>query len=359
MALATHLATITSADELTWMHAAAYGLFVCVILAILALDLGVFHRKAHIVSMREAVGWTIVWISVGLAFNVGVYFLYEHQVLGLGQAVPVLGSPGELRTVGGAEAAKTFFAAYLLEKSLSMDNVFVIAVIFASLGIPRQFQHRVLFWGILGALVLRGAMIGLGTVLITKFSWIVYVFGGVLILTGIKMALVRTETTDPAASVVIRMLRRVLPLTDRVEGQRFFVTIDGKRFATPLLAALALIEVTDLIFAVDSIPAVFSLTADPFVVLTSNIMALLGLRALYFCLASMITTFRYLKPALIVVLLFAGVKMCLVHTQLKIPMDVSVIVVLGVLVIGVGASLLMDRLQAIRVSSGAEAGDNV
>lgn len=327
------------------MHALAYSAFIGVVLALLALDLGVFHRKAHEVSMREAVGWTAVWVGCGLAFNVAVYFLYERHVLGLGQDVPVLGSPGETRLVAGAEAAKTFLAAYLLEKSLSMDNVFVIAVIFASLGIPSRYQHRVLFWGIVGALVMRGVMIALGAALIARFSWIVYVFGGVLILTALKMALIRESATDPAASATIRLMKRLIPLTDRFDGQRFLTRIDGRLFATPLLAALLLVEVTDLIFAVDSVPAVFALTADPFIVFTSNVMAILGLRSLYFCLASLITKFRYLKPALIGVLMFAGVKMCLVHTPLKVPMDVSLFVVLGVLGVGVGASLIADRLR--------------
>jgi len=339
-----HTLALVDSSDLGWAHALAYGVFLVVVLGMLALDLGVFHRTAHTVAMREALLWSAIWIGCGLAFNVAVYFLYEHHVLGLGQGVPVLGSPGETRLVSGGEAAKTFLAAYLLEKSLSMDNVFVIAVIFASLGIPSVYQHRVLFWGIVGALVMRGVMIALGAALITRFSWIVYVFGGVLILTALKMALIRETATDPSASAAIRVLKRFVPLTDRFDGQRFFTRIDGRRFATPLLAALVLIEVTDLIFAVDSVPAVFSLTADPFIVFTSNVMAILGLRSLYFCLASLITKFRYLKPALIVVLMFAGVKMCLVHTPLKIPMDVSLYVVLGVLGIGAASSLIADRM---------------
>ncbi|HBS28358.1 MAG TPA: hypothetical protein DEB06_02655 [Phycisphaerales bacterium] len=334
----------------------AFSAFVSVVLVLLALDLGVFHRHAHTVSMKEALGWTALWICLALVFNVGLYFLYEHHVLGLGQGVPVLGSPGETRLVQGAEAAKTFFAAYVLEKSLSMDNIFVIAVVFTSLGIPSQFQHRVLFWGIVGALVMRGAMIVAGTALINHVSWIVYVFGGVLILTAIKMALIRESAQDPAASRVIGAMKRLIPLTDRFEGQKFFTRIDGKRFATPLFAALVLVEFTDLVFAIDSIPAVFSITADPFIVFTSNVMAILGLRSLYFCLASMITKFRYLKPALIVVLAFAGVKMCLVHTPLKVPMDVSLFVILGVLGLGVASSLIADRVWAASPEPEGEGG---
>ena len=326
-----------------WMPNArmiAYGVFLAVVLVMLALDLGVFHRHAHVVSMREALAWTGVWVGVSLVFNVGVYFLYENRVFDLGLRVPILGSPGETTSYTGWEAAKLFFTGYVVEKSLSMDNVFVIAVIFASLGIPARFQHRVLFWGILGALVMRGLMIFIGAGLIERFSWIIYVFGGFLILTAIKMALVRSDEKDPSASVVVRLTKRLMPVSDRLDGQKFFTRIDAKRFATPLFVALVLVEFTDLIFAVDSIPAIFAITADPFIVFTSNIMAILGLRAMYFALASLIDKFRFLKPSLILVLFFVGVKMCLVKTDLKIPTDISLYVVLAILVTGVVASLL-------------------
>lgn len=330
-------------DGAGWMPSAkliAYGGFLAVVLVMLALDLGVFHRHAHVVSMREALAWTGVWIGVSLLFNVGVYFLYENHVFDLGLRVPILGSPGETTSYTGWEASKLFFTGYVVEKSLSMDNVFVIAVIFASLGIPARFQHRVLFWGILGALVMRGVMIFIGVGLIERFSWIIYVFGGFLILTAIKMALVNTEDKDPSASAVVRLTKRLMPVTDRLDGQRFFTRIDGKRFATPLFVALVLVEFTDLIFAVDSIPAIFAITADPFIVFTSNIMAILGLRAMYFALASLIDKFRFLKPSLILVLFFVGVKMCLVKTDLKIPTDIALYVVLAILATGVVASLL-------------------
>lgn len=319
----------------------AYAGFIAIILIILLLDLGVFHRKAHVVTAREAIRWTAVWVSCALLFNVAVYFLYENHIFGLGLNVPVLGRPGETMTVSGWEAAKLYLTGYLIEESLSMDNVFVIAVILGSLGIPAMYQHRVLFWGIMGAVVMRGLMIFIGVTLIAHFAWISYVFGAILILTAIKMATMGEGETDPSKSIVFRAIKRVMPVTNEFEGQRFFKTINGVRHATPLLVALILVEFTDLIFAVDSIPAIFAITADPFIVFTSNIFAILGLRSLYFCLAAMIRHFRYVKPALIVVLLFIGVKMCLVHTPYKIPTDISVWVVLGMLAVGVTASLLL------------------
>lgn len=331
------LAVVQDPAGLKWI---AYAGFIALIVVFLALDLGVFHRHAHTVSMREALGWTTVWIGVALAFNVGVYFLYHHHVFGLGLGVPVLGSPGETQVYTGLEAAKVFLTGYVVEKSLAMDNVFVIAVIFSTLGIPGKYQHRVLFWGILGAIVMRGLMIYIGAGLVERFSWIIYVFGGFLILTAIKMALIRGHT-DPSGSAVVRLVRRFVPMTDQLDGQRFVTRIDGRRVATPLLLALVLVEFTDLIFAIDSIPAIFAITADPFIVFTSNILAILGLRSLYFCLAAMIDKFRFLKPALIAVLLFIGVKMCLIKTAWKIPTDLSVYIVLGMLAAGVAVSLLV------------------
>lgn len=333
----------------------AYAGFLALIAVFLALDLGVFHRHAHVVSFKEAAVWTTVWITCALLFNVGVYFLYTHHVFDLGLDVPVLGRPGVTETLDGARAAKLFFTGYVIEKSLSLDNVFVIAVVFASLGIPREYQHRVLFWGILGAIVFRAIMIFVGAALVARFAWISYLFGAILIGTAIKMALVRSDAHDPSTSVVVRLFKKFFPLSDRVDGQRFFTHENGKRFATPLLLALVLVEFTDVLFAIDSIPAIFAITADPFLVLTSNIFAILGLRALYFCLAAAITSFRYLKPALVVVLLFVGVKMMLVHTAWKIPTDVSLGVILGTLAVGVAASLLLRRDEKAAESGARDA----
>jgi len=335
------------------LHSIAHGAFLAFVAIMLALDLGILHRKAHEVRFREAAIWTGVVVAVALLFNVLVYFLYENHWLDLGLNVPVLGSPDETRTMGGAEAARTFFAAYILEQSLSMDNVFVMAVIFSSLGIPGKYQHRVLFWGILGALIMRGGMIAVGTALIERVAWIVYVFGGVLIITAIKMAFTHTETVDPSSSRVVRVMSKFLPITHEFDGQKFFTRINARLFGTPLLVALLMIEFTDLIFAIDSIPAVFSITADPFIVFTSNVMAILGLRSLYFCLSSIIQKLKYLKPALVVVLLFAGVKMCLVHTPFKVPTDVSVGVIIGVLAVGAAASLISMRREKGAVDGAA------
>jgi tellurite resistance protein TerC len=320
-----------------------YTGFIAIVLVLLALDLGVFHRKAHAPSMKESVAWTAFWVALALVFGVGVYFLYNGHVMGLGNAVPVVGSPGETTTLDGFEATKLYITAYLVEKSLSMDNVFVIAMIFTSLAIPTMYQHRVLFWGIVGALIMRGLMIGVGAAVVAKFSWIVYVFGALLIFSAIKMALAKEEQHDFHNSRVVRLISRIIPISRDLEGQRLISHIGGRWHGTPLFVALIIVEVTDLMFAVDSIPAVFAITGDPFIVFTSNIMAILGLRSLYFCLASAMTQFKYLKTALIAVLLFVGVKMCLVHTPFKIPAEISLAVVLGLLISGIAASLLTAR----------------
>jgi len=319
-----------------WFYAAFIGL----VFLILALDLGVFHRKAHVVSMREALGWTSVWATCAVLFSAFVYFAYDRHWLGLGTEVPVLGRPGETEVVPGLIAAKQYLTGYIVELSLSVDNIFVIALIFRYFAVPEKYQHRVLFWGILGALMMRGAMIGIGAALIARFSWIIYVFGGFLILTAAKMALVRNEGIDPDRNPIVRLVRRFVPLTQEYDGQRFFTRIDGRHYATPLLLTLVLVEFTDLIFAVDSIPAIFAITADPFIVLTSNVFAILGLRSMYFCLSGLINKFRYLKVSLIAILFFVGVKMCLVHTPFKLDTTASLLVILGLLGAGIIASIL-------------------
>jgi len=317
-----------------------YGVFTAIIIALLTLDLMVFHRKAHAVKFREAITWTCVWITVAVLFTIPLYFMYQNHFFDLGTRVPVLGSAGEFEQVSGAKAVGQYFTGYVIELSLSMDNLFVMAVIFGSLRVPRENQHRVLFWGILGAIIMRGLMIIIGVALIAKFSWIIYVFGGLLIFTAIKMAFTKEDGDNESIGPLRRLMGKLLPLTDKFDGQKFFIRIDGKKFATPLFVALITIEFTDLIFAVDSIPAIFAITADPFIVFTSNITAILGLRSLYSCLSSMLNTFRFLKPALIVVLLFIGIKMCLIHTPIKIPNEAALGIVLGILATGVLASLL-------------------
>jgi len=291
------------------------------VLAMLALDLGVFHRKAHVVSLKESFTWTGVWIALALVFNAGIWHYY------------------------GSQKALEFFTGYLIEKSLSVDNVFVFALLFSYFAVPPVYQHKVLFWGILGALVMRAIMIVLGAALITKFSWIIYVFGGFLILTGIKMIVKREEEIHPERNPVVRWFKKIMPVTPDYRGDKFFVRENGIRMATPLFVVLLLVEISDLIFAVDSIPAIFAVTTDPFIVYTSNVFAILGLRSLYFALASVMDKFHYLKIGLGVVLTFVGVKMILAHTAWKI----DTLVALGVIVLILTTSMVMSLLRPKKV----------
>ncbi len=291
--------------------------FIVFVLAMLALDLGVFHRKAHVVSIKESLIWTAVWVVLALVFNAGVW----HYA--------------------GAQKALEFFTGYLIEKSLSVDNIFVFALLFSYFAVPLKFQHRLLFWGILGALVMRAVMIGAGVALITKFAWIIYVFGAFLILTGIKMIVKREEEIHPERNPVVKWFKKLMPVTPDYRGDKFFVRENGIRMATPLFVVLLLVEFTDLIFAVDSIPAIFAVTTDPFIVYTSNVFAILGLRSLYFALAGVMDKFHYLKVGLGVVLTFVGVKMLLAHTAWKIDTLVS----LGVIVLILTAAVVMSLLR--------------
>ena len=295
------------------------------VLAMLALDLGVFHRKAHVVSVREALTWTGVWIGLALVFNACVYFVLGH------------------------EPALQFLTGYLIEKSLSMDNVFVFYLIFTCFAVPAMYQHRVLFWGILGALIMRAILIACGITLLNKFHWIIYIFGGFLIITGIKMALSKETEIHPEKNPVLKLSRKYLPVTTDYEGQKFFVRIKGVVHATPLFVVLLLVETTDVVFAVDSIPAIIAITRDPFLVYTSNIFAILGLRTLYFALAGMVKLFHYLHYGFAVVLAFVGVKM-LISEAYKIPILISLSVIIGVLTISVLASLMKARRDGIDLS---------
>jgi tellurite resistance protein TerC len=353
----------TTGDLKTW----AYVAFVAIILVFLALDLGVFHRTAHEVSMKEAAVWSLVWLTCGLIFALFVYFAYEHHWLGLGLDTPrynpeVRSNPaapliirGE---VSGAAASREYITGYFLEKSLAMDNIFVIALIFGYLAIPAKYQHRVLFWGILGALMMRGVMILAGAALVARYDWILIIFGLLLVGTSIKMAVIRAES-HPDRNPVVRLVKRLLPVSDGFDGQRFITRIDGRRHLTPLFIALVMVEISDLVFAIDSIPAIFAITPDPFIVFTSNVFAILGLRALYFCLAALIARFRYLKPALILILAFVGSKLLLLSVppylndaagvigvsipeirSVKIDTSVSLVAVLATLVLAVIASAL-------------------
>jgi tellurite resistance protein TerC len=311
-------------DAPIWLWV-AFNVFV---LAMLALDLGVFHRKAHAVSGREALIWSVVWISLSLVFNAVIYFYWDRLI--------------PESTYTNREAALAFLTGYLIEKSLSVDNIFVFILIFSFFAVPAAYQHRVLFWGILGALVMRGTLIAIGAALLEQFHWIIYVFGAFLIFTGIRMALSHAENVEPDKNPVVKFFRRFMPVTENFEKDQFFVRRAGRLMATPLFLILLVVESTDLVFAVDSIPAIFAVTRDPFIVYTSNVFAILGLRALYFLLANVMDKFQYLKFGLSAVLVFIGVKMVIVDFY-KIPVGVSLGVVAGILTISIVASLWKAR----------------
>lgn len=306
--------------------------FIVLVLFLLALDLGVLQRRPHVISAKEALGWTGFWIVLALAFNGVLYVAYEQHWFGLGQG----------DHTDGRKAAIQFLTAYLVEKSLSLDNIFVIAMIFGYLRVPDEYQHRVLFWGILGALVMRGTMIGAGLALMHRLTWMIYVFGGLLLLTAFKMLISRQEEVEPEKNLFVRIMRRLFPVTDGYREHHFLVREAGRWAVTPLGLAVVLVETTDVMFAVDSIPAVFAVTDDPFIVFTSNVFAILGLRSLYFALAAIMHKFTYLKASLVFLLVFIGIKMLISHHH-TIPPGVSLVMIGGILLIGVLASLLVPR----------------
>ena len=308
--------------------------FIAFILGMLTLDLGVLNRGARVISARKALFWSGFCVLLALGFNVVVYFLYQYHWLGIGLEIG--------HRLGGREAALQFLTGWLIEQSLSLDNIFVIAMIFAYFNVPRAYQHRTLFWGIMGALVMRGVMIGAGVALIQRFAWIIYVFGALLILTALKMLLTKEEQVAPERNPLVRAARRLYPVSPHFEGEHFFTRLNGRRAITPLFLVLLVVESTDVMFAIDSIPAVFAITSDPFIVFTSNVFAILNLRSLYFALAEMLARFRFLKPCLVVVLAFVGVKMLVSHL-LPIPTWLSLGIVGVVLAGGVLASWLWPR----------------
>jgi tellurite resistance protein TerC len=293
-------------------------LFNIFVLAMVGLDLGVFHRKAHEVKIKEAVAWSTVWIALALLFNVGIYFWR------------------------GPEQAQAFLTGYLIEKSLSVDNIFVFLLIFSYFHVDSIYQHKVLFWGILGALIMRGVFIAAGVTLIQQFHWVIYIFGAFLVLTGIKMALQKHKEIHPEKNPILKLFRRFLPTTDHYVRGKFFVKLNGRILATPLFAVLLVVETTDLIFATDSIPAILAITPDSFIVYTSNVFAILGLRALYFALAGAMRLFQYLHFGLSSILVFIGIKMLLADIY-KIPIFIALSVVAGILTISVAASVLGFR----------------
>jgi tellurite resistance protein TerC len=314
---------VTSDNLFLWV------IFNVFVLGILALDLLVLHRKAHAVSLREALAWSCVWISLALLFAVGVYFFR------------------------GGEKALEFLTGYVIEWSLSVDNLFVFLVIFSYFAVPPIYQHRVLFWGILGALVLRAVFIATGTALLTNFHWMIYVFGGFLIFTGIKLLFAGEEKIEPEKNPAVRLVRRFMNVTPDYHGQQFFIRKGRRLWATPLFLVLIVVETTDVIFGVDSIPAIFAITLDPFIVYTSNVFAILGLRALFFLLAGVMDMFRFLKIGLSFVLCFVGIKMVIVDFY-KIPIGISLGVVAGILGISILASIFVRPKRVGVPASGSD-----
>ncbi|MEO7083747.1 MAG: TerC family protein [Gemmatimonadaceae bacterium] len=295
--------------------------FIGFVLAMLSLDLGVFHRTPHVVRPKEATIWTAVWVALALVFAGGLYWFYGHQT------------------------SLTFLTGYVIEESLSVDNIFVMVLIFEYFRVPKICQHRVLFYGILGALVMRGLFIGIGAALIASFHWILYIFGALLVFTGVRMAIKGDDEFNGDENPIVKAMRRLLPLSKDFHGKHFFIVENGRRVATPLLLVLVLVEVTDLIFAIDSIPATFGVTTDPFLVFTSNIFAILGLRSLYFLLAAVVERFYLLKYALAVILSFVGVKMLGAH-WFEIDITLSLAIIVGVLAVAVVASLIWPQKRA-------------
>ncbi len=317
--------------------------FIVLIFAFLALDLGVFHRKNQEISTKDALLWTLFWIVMAMSFSGFVYFAYTEAWIANPEAL------------SGEEAVILYVTGYLIEKSLSLDNIFVIALIFSYFMVPRQYQHRVLFWGILGALFFRGLMIGVGAVLIQRFEWMIYVFGGLLMYSAYKMWRSDDSDINPNRNPFLRVIGKYYPVLRQFKGERFFVRLPIKNrkvwAVTPLFIALVVVETTDIVFAVDSIPAIFAITKDPFIVFTSNIFAILGLRSLYFVLASLLEKFRYLKYSLIFILFFVGVKI-LVSDLYHLPAVISLGVIVVVLAVGVAFSLIISAREARKQDPG-------
>jgi tellurite resistance protein TerC len=297
-------------------HLWGWILFNLFVLLMLGLDLGLFHRTAHVVRVREALAWSAVWIALATIFGVGLYFTHDSK------------------------SCLDFFAGYLIEKSLSIDNLFVFLLIFHYFQVPGTYQHKILFWGILGALVMRAIFIAAGIALLHQFSWTIYIFGGFLIYTGIKLFFEKDKKIEPEKNRVLRLFRRMMPTKSEYHEDHFFVRENGRLFATPLFVVLIVVETTDVIFAVDSIPAILAITDDAFIVYTSNVFAILGLRSLYFALAGLMQLFHYLHYGLAIILIFVGGKMLLAHSEYKVPTVVTLIVVAGVLGLSVLISVL-------------------
>ena len=323
--------------EYWWFYAA----FLALVLVLLSLDLGVFHRRAHVVSFKEAATWTVVWIGLALAFLGGFYLFMLNR---LPHDARLAALPGFDPRAAAYRAALEFLAGYVVEYSLSVDNIFVFVVVLTYFGVPTRLQHRVLFFGILGALIFRAIFIGLGALLL-RFEWVLILFGVFLVYTGFKMMFTEDKEVDPDSNVIIRQFRRLVPVTSEMHGNKFFLKIDSKLHATPLFVALLFLEMTDIVFAVDSVPAIFALTREPLVVFTSNIFAILGLRNLYFLLRGAIDKFHMLKYGLGIVLIFVGAKMTILNKLYggHFPITLSLAIIVGVIGISVVLSLMFPK----------------
>jgi tellurite resistance protein TerC len=323
-----------------WWFYAGFTLFV---LLLLALDLGVFHRQAHEVSFKEAATWSVVWITLAMLFNVGLYFYADWK---FAQDPRLLAIPNFNADAASWRVALEFLTGYIVEKSLSVDNIFVFVMVFSYFAIPAKYQHRVLFYGIIGALIFRAIFIALGAQLM-QYHFVIYIFGAFLIVTGIKMMFAPDKEVDPERNFLIRLFKRFVPVTHELRGQKFFIKENKRIFATPLFIALLFLELTDIIFAVDSVPAIFALTNEPLIVFTSNIFAILGLRAMYFMLAGAVDKFHLLKYGLSVVLVFVGLKMVWLNDWFdgKFPISWSLGIILGVIAIAVFTSLMFPKKE--------------
>jgi tellurite resistance protein TerC len=318
-----------------------YLIFLGVVAALLAIDLGVFHREAHEVSFKEATTWSVVWVALAMLFNVGFYF---YALQSFPNNPRLSATPGFDADAAAWRVALEFLTGYIVEKSLAVDNIFVFVVVFAYFAIPAKYQHRVLFYGIVGALVFRAIFIAMGSVLM-QYHWVVVLFGVFLILTGVKMLFAPEKGIEPDRNPIIRLFKRIVPVTSQLHGQKFFVRLDRRLFATPLFVSLLFLELSDIIFAVDSVPAIFAITAEPLIVFTSNIFAILGLRAMYFMLAGAVDRFHLLKIGLAFVLVFVGLKMVWLNEMFggKFPITWSLGIILGILFTSIAASLAFPK----------------
>lgn len=316
----------------------AWGIFLLIVVALLAMDLGVFNKTKHEISTSEALKMTGVWIGCALLFSILIYFAYQNDWLSLRSSSP----DATIHSGNGFDAWLQYLTGYLIEKALSLDNIFVMAMLFSYFKIPGKYQHEVLFWGILGALVFRGVMIVLGATLVNRFAWVMYIFGALLVISALKMMFGKDDEFDADKSTVIKIIRKLYPVSSELDEGRFFTKLNGVKAVTPLFVVLMVIESTDILFAVDSIPAVFSVTTDSFIVFTSNIFAILGLRSLYFVLASILNKFEYMKVSLFILLLFIGVKM-LLSGVFHISIGISLLAIVVILAAGIIASIIHSK----------------